>query len=51
MYINLNGRTHSSVKLLRIEMLEGIGPSKLVAWISLLTAQFKWSYITPESFT
>ena len=43
MYINLNGRTHSSVKLLRIEMLEGIGPSKLVAWISLLTAQFKWS--------
>ena len=43
LYVNLNGRTHSSVKLLRIEMLKRIGPSKPVAWISLLTAQFKWS--------
>ena len=28
--------SHSFIKLLRIEMLEGIGPSKPVAWISLL---------------
>ena len=38
---NLAGRTHSSIKLLKIEMLEGIGPSKPLAWISLLTTQFK----------
>ena len=42
LYVNLNGRTHSSVKLLRIEMLKRIGPSKPVAWISLLTTQFNW---------
>ena len=40
--VHLKGITHSSVKLIKIEMLEGIGPSKPLAWISLLTIQFKW---------
>ena len=47
---NLAGRTHSSVKVLKVEMLEGMGPSKPLAWISLLTMQFKWILITSETF-
>ena len=35
LYINLNGRSHSYVKLLRIEMLEGIGPSKPIYSLDL----------------
>ena len=38
----LENRTHSSVKVLKVEMLEGMGPSKPLARISLLTTQFKW---------
>ena len=30
-------------------MLEGMGPSKPLAWISLLTTQFNWIWITLET--
>jgi hypothetical protein len=47
--VKLESRTHSSVKLLKTEMLVGIGPSKPLAWISLLRTQFQWIQIAPEN--
>lgn len=37
---NSKGTTHRSIKLVKAEMLEGIGPSRPLPWISLLTTQF-----------
>ena len=48
---NLEGSTHKSVKSLKTEMLEGMGPSKPLARISLLATQFKWIFIKPETIT
>ena len=33
--------TYSSIKLLKKEMLEGMGPSRPLAWISLLKIQLQ----------
>jgi hypothetical protein len=48
--VKLESITHSSVKLLKTEILVGIGPSKPLAWISLLRTQFQWIQITPGNF-
>ena len=49
LYRQLKGTTYSSVKLSKVEMLEGMGPSKPLAWISLLTPNLKRIQVSFEN--